>query len=325
MPFPVYAWGVLGLNLFVIVWGALVRASGSGAGCGRHWPLCNGEVLPQSPATATLIEYTHRATSGISLLLVVVLFWWSRRAFPAGHLVRRSAAWALVFILTEAAVGAGLVLGNLVGDNDSMVRAGYLAVHLLNTFLLLAALALTAHWGGTTRGARRLESLPTDRSGAARWLMGVGLLLVPLVAVTGAIAALGDTLFPSPSLAEALRADASPTAHLLIRLRVVHPIAAVLTGAYLVTMVWLIGRRKPSLGDSGWSRTVIGLVILQLGIGVSNWLLLAPTPLQLAHLLVADLLWIALVIFASSSFAASPQVSVEPSIGGAAEVGGVGL
>ena len=52
-----FAWGVLGYNLAVILWGAYVRATGSGAGCGSHWPLCNGTIVQPSPTTATLIEF----------------------------------------------------------------------------------------------------------------------------------------------------------------------------------------------------------------------------------------------------------------------------
>src|SRR5512138_1330366 len=107
--FARFAWCVLGYHLAVIAWGGLVRATGSGAGCGQHWPTCNGQVVPRSAAAETLVEYTHRATSGVALLLVVVLFAWARRAFPRGHPARRAAAFSMVFILTEALLGAGLV------------------------------------------------------------------------------------------------------------------------------------------------------------------------------------------------------------------------
>jgi cytochrome c oxidase assembly protein subunit 15 len=297
MRFTRYAWSVVAANLFVILWGALVRATGSGAGCGRHWPLCNGEMLPQDPGLTTLIELTHRLTSGIALLLVAILFWWSRGALPRGHRARTAAAWSLGFILIEALIGAGLVLLELVGDDDSLGRAAYLAAHLLNTFLLLAALALTAHWSGRPAPDRD----PGSRGGAAPWLLAVGLAAILVLGMTGAIAALGDTLFPSRSLAEGLRADADPAAHYLVRLRVLHPVLAILAGIYLSGMVWAVARARPAALTSRWGRAVTLLVLLQLVVGLTNLFFLAPTPVQLAHLLVADLLWISVVIFAADA------------------------
>jgi cytochrome c oxidase assembly protein subunit 15 len=304
MRFRRYAWLVLGVNLFVILWGGFVRASGSGAGCGRHWPLCNGQLVPVEPGTSTLIELTHRVTSGSALLLVAVLFWWSRREFPRGHPARRWAGWSLGFIAVEALIGAGLVLLALVGANDSLARAGYLAAHLLNTFLLLGSLALTAHAAGI---AARPWQLP--RVGPTRWLVAAALLLLLVVGMSGAVTALGDTLFPAASLAAGLRADTSSTAHLLVRLRVLHPVLALLTGAYLAFMVWSVGRLRPGAGDSGWARAVIALVLIQLGAGLTNLLLLAPTALQLVHLLLADLLWISVVVFGATALGTLPAPS----------------
>ena len=224
---PRYAWAVLAYNVAVILWGAYVRASGSGAGCGSHWPLCNGEVIPQSPSTAMLVEYSHRLTSGLALVSVVVLLAWTWRARPAGHPARTAAAWSLVFMLTEAAVGAGLVLFRLVADNQTMARALFMGAHLVNTFLLLGALTLTAWW---LSGGR-----PTRRPRGARLAALAALAAAVLITGTsGAIAALGDTLYPAGTLAEGLRADLSPTSHTLIRLRVWHPALAVATAPAIV-------------------------------------------------------------------------------------------
>ena len=292
MRFSRYAWWTVAAILVVILWGALVRATGSGAGCGQHWPLCNGEIVPQAPATATIIEFTHRLTSGIAFLLVVGLFAWSRRAFPPGTRVRAAAGYSLLFIITEALIGAGLVTFGLVGENDSTLRAVYLAGHLLNTFLLLGALALTAYWAGTPP--------PEETRRPSPWLLGAGLGAILVVGMTGAIAALGDTLFPAASLQEGLRADADPGSHVLVRLRVFHPVLAILAGMYISLMVWGVERKKgPAARASRWGRALTGLVMLQLGVGVINLLLLAPTVLQLTHLLVADLLWISAVVFAA--------------------------
>ena len=223
-PLSRLAWLVLGWNIAVILWGAFVRATGSGAGCGAHWPLCNGEVLPRAPALETMIEFTHRATSGVALLVVVALAFRVFRAKPPGHPARRAAAASVLFILSEAAVGAGLVLFRLVADNESVARALFMAVHLMNTFVLLACLALTAHWCATDAPPRPA----TVSRSAGRWRRRAVALL--LVGTSGAIAALGDTLYPSRSILGGLAADVSPTAHFLVRLRVAHPLLA-LVGA----------------------------------------------------------------------------------------------
>ena len=219
---------VLGWNVAVILWGAFVRATGSGAGCGAHWPLCNGEVVPRAPALETMIEFTHRATSGVALLLVFALCLWVFREKPKGHPARRAAAASVFFILTEAAVGAGLVLFRLVGENDSVARALFMAGHLANTFVLLACLTLTAHWCAT-------DAPPAARGGVALRLGVRGLGAIALVGVgkSGAVAALGDTLYPAQSVLGGLAQDVSPTAHFLVQLRIAHPILA-LAGALLV-------------------------------------------------------------------------------------------
>jgi heme A synthase len=284
------AWGVLAWNLAVVLWGAWVRISGSGAGCGSHWPLCDGEVIPRAPSIAKLIEFTHRATSGLALLAVVGLAIAVFRARPAGHLARRAAGWSVALMLVEAAVGAGLVLFELVADDASTARALFVAVHLANTFLLLAALALTADRLGGPRPAPPLS--PT-----ARRVGTAALALLVVAGASGAVAALGNTLFPARTLAEALAADLSPTSHLLIRLRVGHPLLAAAAAAVTLALVALALRAAAAAGAAApWARAAGGLVLVQVAVGLASVALLAPTALQLAHLLLADLVWIATVV-----------------------------
>ena len=232
--FANYAWFVVAYNLFVILWGAYVRASGSGAGCGSHWPLCNGEVLPRSPQAATLIELTHRITSGLSLLLVIGLVVWAFRAYGKKHPARRGAMLSLFFIITEALIGAGLVLFELVADNASIARAMFMSVHLINTFTLMAFLALTAWWASGGQPVR------LRGQGFINWLLGLALAGMLLLAVSGAVAVSGDTLFPSNSLAQGLSDDFSPTAHLLIRLRLLHPALALTVGCITLLVAGLV-------------------------------------------------------------------------------------
>jgi heme A synthase len=289
-----FAWIVLAYTLAVIVWGAYVRASGSGAGCGSHWPLCNGDVVPRSPSIETLVEYSHRLTSGLALMSVVALLVWVRRACPSGHPARLGAALSVFFMLTEAGVGAGIVLFEYVADNESMARALFMGVHLMNTFLLIAAITLTAWWlsGGAALRIREL--------GGRVVVVAAGCVALLLVGSSGAIAALGDTLFPSSSLSDALWADLSATSHLLIRLRVLHPVIAVGAAVLMLGIAPGLGRAGGERGARA-ARMVAGLTLLQLGLGLLNVYLLAPIWLQLVHLLLADAIWIAFIVLSAEA------------------------
>ncbi|HEU4883548.1 MAG TPA: COX15/CtaA family protein [Longimicrobium sp.] len=284
-----YAWMVLAYNVGVVLWGAFVRASGAGAGCGRHWPRCNGVVIPRSPSAATLIEFTHRATSGIALISVVALLWMAFRRFPRGHTVRRGAVASMVLMLTEAGVGAGLVLLRLVAGNSSPARAGWMAVHLTNTFLLLAALALTAWWAIGGRPVR------VRGQGLAGFLALAPLALVLLVGITGAITALGDTLFPKGSV------GLSEGEHFLEQLRIVHPVLAIATAVFAFAAASRLRVLRPGRRTARLASVASMLLVTQLMVGVFNVALLAPIPMQILHLLVADAVWIALVLLAASA------------------------
>jgi heme A synthase len=291
--FAKYAWVVLAFNILVILWGAYVRATGSGAGCGNHWPLCDGQVIPRAPEIKTLIEFSHRVTSGVALLLVLGLLIWAFRAYPRGHLIRRGATASFLLIVVEALLGAGLVLFELVAHNDSLARAISVALHLANTFLLLGALTLTAWWASGHDPIDLRGQAPLTR------LLGLGLAGTILIGASGAIVALGDTLFPAQSLAAGLGQDLDSTAHFLIRLRVIHPLIAVGVGLYLIIVAAYFGLPNPSLKRS--AQTLIVLVVIQLSAGSLNVLLLAPVWMQIVHLLLADLTWVALVAFSAST------------------------
>lgn len=286
---------VLIYNVAVILWGAFVRATGSGAGCGRHWPLCNGEVVPRAAQLETIIEFTHRVTSAFAGLLVIGLVVWAMRAFPRGHLARRGAWLTLLLIIVEGALGAGLVLLELVADNSSVARAFAMGVHLVNTLLLIGAITLTAWWGAGG-GALRLRG-----QGLVGWLIGIAVVAMLLLGATGAITALGDTLFPVESFREGVLQELDPYSHFLVRLRVYHPLLAILTGVYLIGMGQVIYRRRPAEGTRRAAAALILLFIAQIGVGVINIALLVPVAVQLIHLLMADLVWIALVLLAASA------------------------
>jgi heme A synthase len=299
--FGKYAWSVLGFNLIVILWGVYVRATGAGAGCGSHWPLCNGEIIPRTSQIETAVEFIHRLSSGIALLLVVGMVVWVFRAFPKGHILRIGAKLSLLFIITEALVGASLVLFSWVANDDSIGRVISMAVHLINTFLLLASLTLTSWWAS---GGSRLH---LTRGSILAWGFGIGFLGVLLLGVSGAITALGDTLFPSGTLTEGIASDFSVTSHFLIRLRVWHPLFAIFSGTYVMV---LSGLTALSWRDRGIRRLAIGaiaLILTQLLAGLVNLLLLAPVFMQIIHLFLADLIWITLVLLAANVFSIERQ------------------
>jgi heme A synthase len=289
--FARFAWSVLVYNVAVVLWGAFVRATGAGAGCGKHWPLCNGEMLPRSPGLNTVIEFTHRVTSGIDLLLVALLVYWALRVFPRGHAVRLGAVLSGVFLISEALLGASLVLLEHVAKNQSSARAYSLSAHLVNTLTLLGCLTLTAWW---TAG-----KAPAPAPGRARWMAAISLGAVIILGISGAIAALGDTLFPARSLAEGWVRDFDPAASIFVRLRILHPAIAVLAGAWLTVYAVSAAGRRRDLRPRAW--LLLAMVAGQVAAGVANLLLSAPVWMQLVHLLMADAVWISLILLCAGT------------------------
>ncbi len=302
--FAKFAWGTVGIAVLDILWGAFVRASNSGDGCGDHWPTCNGDVLPATGNIHTIIEYAHRGISGVLLLMVLALLIWGWRSYGKGNPIRVGVTSSAVFTLTEAALGAGLVLLKLVGNDTSVLRAIVTATHLLNTFILLASLTLTAWWasGGTAITLKDKGPFPI--------LLGIGLIGVCLIGMTGAITALGDTLFPAKSLAEGLSQDQNPNSSFLVQLRVFHPIIGALVGAYTLSLVGYL-RSKVSGTSRKLSLLLGALFITQLSIGALNLILLAPIAMQIIHLFMADSVWISYIILTASILGIEKQATEE--------------
>ena len=296
--FARYAWGVVLLNIVVIVWGAFVRATGSGAGCGDNWPLCQGEVIPRPESIETIIEFSHRVTSGLALITVVVLLIWAFRAFPKGSVVRKGAVASAIFMILEALIGAALVLLEYVAFNVSVGRAIWMGGHLINTFLLMAALTLTAWWG---QGGQPLR---LRNQGAVGWtLLGafVGMLVL---GVSGAITALGDTLVLTGGISPAENALVAT----LVDLRIFHPLIAFVVGALVGLAAWVAMKQRPGQTTQRIGRAIIALYVMQLLVGSLNVALKAPVWLQLVHLAITTTIWILLVMLAAAALAASEPV-----------------
>lgn len=285
-----YAWAVVAYNVLVILWGAIVRTSGSGAGCGDNWPLCNGDFIPHHPRLATIIEFAHRSMTGVAAALVVGLVVWTFYATRRSDRARKAAVASIVFLLMEALLGAVLVLEGYVQNNISTGRVVMQAIHFTNTMFLLASLTLTAWWLGSRRIPATTSLRPDQRLKGPAW---VALVATIVMGATGAIAALADTLFPSPSLLVGFASDFAANSPLLVRMRWMHPAAAVVGFCCVIRLVM---KMRSQLG---W--IVAGLLGLQFVLGIADILLLAPTWIQIVHLLGADLYWIALVCLAADA------------------------
>lgn len=302
--FAKFAWFTLGFNLLVILWGVFLRASHSGDGCGQHWLTCQGEVIPSAPELKTIIEFSHRITTAIAGIVVLVLVVWAFRAFEKGSWVRRAAVLSLLFIVFEALIGRGLVLTGNTADNWTPWRPYWTAGHLINTFILLAFLALTA-W--LADGDRKLSF---NRPAKVWILLLIGLVAILFVGVSGSMAALAGMLFPSSSLAEGFAKDFDPSSNGFLRLRISHPIFSMITAVYLVFLsTWLRNWSANDVGVNRWSKVFTTLLWVQIIFGAMTLLMLAPIVMQLGHLLLADLVWIAFVLLAASFLSSNSHPS----------------
>ena len=268
-------------NALVIVQGAFVRATGSGAGCGRHWPLCNGEIVPLSGNVHTAIEFTHRLLSLGVLVLGLWLFRrvWRRRREQPGLFVFTAAATA--FLLVEALLGALTVLWGLTGDNQSVARGLMVSTHLVNSLLLVGALA-----GVLLYALPRPPAWPLRLRGQGPLgtVLAIGLVGMLFLMFSGGIAAMGNTMFPSATLAEGIAADFDRASHPLIRLRILHPIIGITVGVYLFLSLGTAWWIKPAPQGRGLAQALLVIYLVQLAVGTLNLALLAPVVLQLLHL-----------------------------------------
>lgn len=297
--FAKYTWFVLGFNILVILWGVFLRGSKSGDGCGQHWLTCQGEVIPSAPELKTVIEFSHRITSSMAGILIVLLLIWAFRRWRSegneqNRLTLNAAVGSFIFVVIEGLLGAGLVLTGNTAENLTPERPLWMAGHLINTLILLAFLTFAARFAsGGTRLAFRVQ---------AKYLVAlfIGTIAIFLVGISGSVAALSHMIFPAGTLVESVAQDFSPTSHFLLRLRLLHPITAILTSVFLIFLTgWLTKECGNGKNVSRWSNILSILVLAQIAFGTATLLMRAPIVMQLGHLFFADLIWISFVLFFS--------------------------
>lgn len=298
------AWGVLAFTVLVVLGGAVVRATGSGDGCGASWPRCTGRMIPVNPGAETIIEFSHRLMTlamGVGVILIVVMAF---RFFPKGHLARTAAVTTLGLLVVESLLGAGLVVFGWVDQDDSMGRVLVVPLHLINTFLLLGSATLTAWWASGNPPPR------TSGRAAVVWRLGIGAIGVMVIGATGALNALADSLYPPDSVLGGLADELSASSPWLVRVRVFHPLIAV---AIALGLLYLVMRLGSDAGERT-RRLGLGLAIvvgLQFFVGIANVILLTPLETQVLHLALADALWIVYVLF-SASLLGEPVLAEQP-------------
>ena len=296
--FAKYAWFVLAYNVVVILWGVFLRASKSGDGCGQHWLTCHGEIIPSAPELKTVIEFSHRITSGIAFIVVFALVIWAFRKFEKYNPIRKTALISFIFIITEALVGAGLVLTGNTAEALTAARPFWMIGHLTNTFILLAFLTLT---GWFASGGKYLNFKAQPK---VLLLLGIGVFGIFLIGMSGSVAALSGMLFPSVTLSEGIAKDFSETSHILLRLRVSHPILSITVGIFLAFLAgWIKSKARENTSVKRWANVLTILILIQFAFGAITLLTLAPIVMQLVHLLLADAVWIAFVLMSAEILA----------------------
>jgi heme A synthase len=299
--FARYAWFVLAYNIVVILWGVFLRASKSGDGCGQHWLTCHGEVIPSAPELKTVIEFSHRITSALDGFIVIgLLVWailrWKRGKTDTDRRVMKMAIGSFAFVLVEGLLGAGLVLTGNTAENLTAARPFWAAGHLITTLILLTFLTLTAWFasGGKAFSFRSAEP-------KVKLLLIAGVAGFLMIGLSGSIAALSNLIFPSESIAEGINKDFSATSNILLRLRISHPILSILSSVYLIFLAgWLRKKSENNEAVVRWSNIVSILILVQIGFGAMTLLTLAPIVMQVGHLLLADAVWIALVLLTAN-------------------------
>lgn len=302
--FAKFAWFTLVYNVVVVVWGVFLRASKSGDGCGQHWLTCHGEVIPSAPEMKTLIEFSHRVMSGLDFLVVLALLAWTFRKFEKGTPIRKFTLVSFVFIVTEALIGAGLVLTGNTAEAVTPYRPFWAIGHLLNTFVLLAFLTLTA-WSASRNAPGKKQktgNFPIFRRDVkVSVLLALAVIGIFFVGMSGSIAALSNMLFPSASLAEGIQKDFAADSSILLRLRILHPISSIAVSVFLIFLAgWLKAKLPENKPVGFWSGVLSLLVLLQIVFGALTLLTGAPILMQLIHLLLADGIWISFVLLAAN-------------------------
>lgn len=287
-----FAWALVIYNLLVIGFGAFLRATYSGDGCGNHWPLCDGQLIPAFGELKQVFEYSHRISSGIILPLVLALAYKIFQQFPKGSQIRKTVMLVVTMTCFEALVGMMLVKFGWVNRDDSAARAIVMSFHVISTFVLVGALGATALLAG---GAPPFKWKGQGPLGGG---VTLGYLSLMFLGVSGAVSALGHTLKP---VSNVLSAAVQTNTHWMVRLQPLHPLIATAIGLFLLLLGGLMIHLRPDPKVKKAVQWLVALYAGQMAIGLLSITLKAPVWLQMTHLALADatfLAYVACMVFA---------------------------
>jgi len=312
------AWTGAVFVLGLIVLGGVVRITGSGMGCGDHWPRCDGQWFPPLDLP-TLIEIGHRWVAALVSLLVLavaIVAWRRHRDEPA---LRSPALLALVLLVVQVLLGAVTV--------KLALPPWVIVTHLANAMVLLAVLMVVAlRAGGRAEGRNgvrtggaflpplRPSAFPPSEPHHAHGLIVATAALGFVVILFGAQVAnfhAGLLCLGFPLCSDGVLPPAN-------RLAALHWTHRVLAFAFLGLTIAMVSRVSRSADPAGQSlrraaALVLAATVAQIGVAAAMVLNLLPAPLRVLHLLVGSLVWAALVLLVfRSSRTPAPVEAVEP-------------
>ena len=277
------------LGIGQVVFGAIVRITGSGMGCGDHWPKCQGHWFPPLDRIDLIIEVAHRyfaATLSVAILalLVVALLHRATPGVSGRGGVLRAAGAAAGLVLAAAIFGAVTVKLELA---NKVVIVTHLAIAMTLLAVLVSA-SMRAGGLGASSAAVGTASAKTWRS--ARVALALTFVVLVLGAFTAHVPGANSLCVGFPLCRNGLLPSSAQ------HIQITHRILAFLLFFHLVGLsigVWRRGEAKLIVGAAF---TALGTVLVQIVVAAALVEMQLPAMLRSLHQAVGTLVWVAVVV-----------------------------
>ena len=279
------------------VLGAVVRITGSGMGCGDHWPRCHGHWFPPLERMDLIIEVTHRYVAAALTLAVLALVFvaWRRRESPGvggpGGVLRPALAAALLVV-------AAALLGAVTVKLD--LHAAAVVIHLGLAMFLIAALALAAVRSSSMSAGGSAATSPKTIRGAAV-AAGIAFFAVVMGGITANIAGGAVSCGGFPHCRE-ISAGGTP-----LYVQVGHRVLAFALLLHLFGMLMALRKRTEPQTVRLWTQIAFGVVLAQILVAAAMVEMGLPLHLRVLHQAVGTLVWLVVFVFAAVTRRRAPQ------------------